>query len=152
MSVRKRVRQKGFAGTTQEAVVSLLVAASHARQELEEVCRAHGLTHDQYNVLRILRGVHPEGHPRYRIGERLMERSPDVTRLLDRLERQGLVERYRSEEDLRLSFSRITDDGLELLASMEAPMADAQAAITRPLEPDEQRELIHLCGKLTPPA
>lgn len=150
MSIRERVHQDRFKNPGQEAVVSLLVAAGHARQEMEAVCREHGLTHDQYNVLRILRGVHPQGHPRYRIAERLIERAPDVTRLLDRLEKQGLVERYRSDEDLRLSFSRITEDGLALLAGMDGALEAAQARVTRSLEPDELRELIHLCGKLTP--
>src|SRR5215204_2537155 len=62
-------------------------------QRMNDVCRKHGVTHDQYNILRILRGVHPTGHPRCEITKRLISRAPDVTRLLDRLVRQGLVER-----------------------------------------------------------
>src|SRR5688500_2300934 len=124
MTIRERVRQRSFESSAQEAVVSLLVAAGHVQRALAEVCARHGITHDQYNVLRILRGAHPRGHPRYEVAERLIDRAPDVTRLLDRLERQGLVERARSDEDRRLSLSRITGEGLELLDRM-APEIDA---------------------------
>ena len=95
MSIHKRVAQRRFESPAQKAMVSLLVTAGHVGRALDEVCLAHGITHDQYNVLRILRGVHPEGHARYAIAERLIGRSPDVTRLLDRLAREGSVARRR---------------------------------------------------------
>ncbi len=114
VSIHKRVAQRRFESPAQKAMVSLLVTAGHLARALEEVCAAHGITHDQYNVLRILRGVHPEGHPRYAIAERLIDRSPDVTRLLDRLEREGFVGRSRSDEDRRLSISLNGPDHLQL--------------------------------------
>lgn len=119
MSIKTHLGQKRFESPAQEAMLSLLVAAGHLDRALEHVCAAHGITHDQYNVLRILRGAHPEGHPRYAIAERLIDRAPDVTRLLDRLGREGLVERYRSDEDRRLSISRATDRGLKLLKAVD---------------------------------
>ena len=117
--LRERVRQDRFEDDLQEAFVSLLVTAGHLRQALDEACEAHGLTHDQYNVLRILRGALPGGHPRHEIADRMIERSPDVTRFLDRLERDGLVERYKSDEDRRLSMTRVTEKGLGALAETD---------------------------------
>ena len=117
MTLEDRVHQASFRSPAEEAGVSVLVAGAHLAHLLEEVCSTQGITHDQYNVLRILRGVYPDGHPRYEIGRRLIERSPDVTRLLDRLERRGLVSRYRAEGDRRLSLARIYCDERSEVAS-----------------------------------
>lgn len=150
MSLSKRVRQRRFESLEQEAMVSLLVAAGRLSRTLNEICEARGVTHDQYNVLRILRGVHPDGHPRYEIAQRLMDRAPDVTRLLDRLEREELVERYRSEEDLRLSFSRITAKGLSLLAELDPEIHELHRCFASPLDADEVGRLARLCARLLP--
>ena len=147
MSIQKRVAQRRFESPAQKAMVSLLVTAGHLARALEEVCDAHGITHDQYNVLRILRGVHPEGHPRYAIAERLIDRSPDVTRLLDRLEREGFVERSRSDEDRRLSISRITDQGMALLKEMDPLILNVHEGFTVCFSRDEMRQLATLCEK-----
>ena len=118
-NLHARVRQDAFEDPVQEAFVSLLVTAGHLRQALDEACQPHGITHDQYNVLRILRGAHPGGHPRREIADRMIERSPDVTRFIGRLERDGLVERYKSDEDRRLSMTRVTAKGLAVLAAAD---------------------------------
>lgn len=123
----------------------MLVAAGHLSRALDEVCSARGITHDQYNVLRILRGVHPGGHPRYAVAERLIDRSPDVTRLLDRLEREGRVERFRSDEDRRLSLSRITDEGLRLLNVLDPEIRAVHERFGAGLDAGELRELGRLC-------
>src|SRR6266498_3258205 len=99
MPVRERVEQRRFPSVASEALVSLVVAAEHFTQAADALCARHGITGDQMNVLRILRGAHPQGHPRYEVGRRLLRRSPDVTRLLDRLERKGLVVPARSGDD-----------------------------------------------------
>ncbi len=145
MSIQKRVAQKRFESPAQKAMVSLLVTAGHVARVLDEVCVAHGITHDQYNVLRILRGVHPEGHPRYAIAERLIDRSPDVTRLLDRLGREGLVERSRSAEDRRLSISRITDQGMTLLKEIDPRILEVHERFTACFSRDEMHQLATLC-------
>ncbi len=147
MSIQKRVAQKRFGSPAQKAMVSLLVTAGHVARALDEVCVAHGITHDQYNVLRILRGVHPEGHPRYAIAERLIDRSPDVTRLLDRLGREGLVERSRSDEDRRLSISRITDQGMTLLKEIDPRILEVHERFTACFSRDEMHQLATLCEK-----
>ncbi len=150
MSIHKRVAQRRFESPAQKAGVSLLVTAGHLARALEEVCAAHGITRDQYNVLRILRGVHPEGHPRYAIAERLIDRSPDVTRLLDRLERVGFVGRSRSDEDRRLSISHITDRGITLLKDIDPRILKVHERFTAPFSRDEMHQLATLCEKALP--
>jgi DNA-binding MarR family transcriptional regulator len=89
-----------------------------------ELFRRAGLSGAQYNVLRILRGAPRAGAPCQYIGERLLTRVPDVTRLLDRLGAAGLVTRRRSDEDRRVVLARLTAAGRELLARLDAPVAE----------------------------
>jgi DNA-binding MarR family transcriptional regulator len=148
MSLKDRVRQKAFRTLDEEAMVALLVAAAHLRRRLDEVCAQEDITSDQYNVLRILRGVYPGGHPRYEIRERLIDRAPDVTRLLDRLARGGLVRRYRADGDRRLSLARITDRGLALLDRLDGAIAAEHRHHARVLTKDQKATLAQLCGAL----
>lgn len=150
MTIRDRVRQPLFPTAAAEAAVGLLLAAAHLTRRLEDACAAARLTHDQYNVLRILRGVYPAGHPRYEIAVRLIDRSPDVTRLLDRLVKRGLVTRYRAAGDRRLSLARITDRGLALLARLDAPIQAVHAEFVAPLSDAESAQLAALCERLIP--
>lgn len=148
MSIEARVRQQRFPSPAAHAFVSVVVAAEHLTQEAGEVCARHGITGDQYNVLRILRGVYPGGYARGEIKRRLMRRSPDVTRLLDRLARQDLVERERGDEDRRLSLARITAEGLALLKRLDPEMELLMERMTAPLDSHELRELVRLCDTL----
>ena len=141
MSVGTRVGQASFRSPAEAAFVGLLAAAALAVQRLDEVCGAHGLTHTQYNVLRILRGVHPEGHPRFEVGRRLIARAPDVTRLLDRLERQGLVERGWARDNRRHSIARITRRGLDLLRTLDPDVERVRRAMLGQLSDAELRQL-----------
>lgn len=151
MSIRKRVAQpRGFSSVVAEAFVGLVVAADQATQATGAVCERHGITGDQYNVLRILRGVHPGGHPRTEVTRRLMRRAPDVTRLLDRLERRHLVERSRSMEDRRLSVARITRTGLALLERIDPEMEEAMRRAMAPLGESQLRRLARLSDRLLP--
>ena len=120
-ALKARIQQKRFRNPAHEAILSLMVAAAHVRQMVEQACADHDLTQAQYNVLRILRGKHPDGYPRGEMASRMIDRAPDVTRLIDRLERRGLVERARSTEDRRLSITRITRKGLAVLAQARSP-------------------------------
>jgi DNA-binding MarR family transcriptional regulator len=85
------------------------------------VLKAEDLSSNQYNVLRILRGA-PEGLPCGEIGNRMITRDPDITRLLDRLEKRELISRSRETRDRRMVMARISPDGLELLARMDEPV------------------------------
>ena len=148
MPTKPRSHPRKSESPTQEAVVRLLVAAALVLQRLNDLLRQHGLTHDQYNVLRILRGVHPEGHPRLEIGRRMLSRAPDVTRLLDRLERQGLVERGWAPENRRHSIARITDAGLELLARADPAIHAVHREVTQDLSEEELLTLARICGRI----
>src|ERR1700757_3122275 len=94
-ALSRRLKQAEFSSPAQEALLSVMVAAAALNERMDRVCAGHKITRAQYNVLRILRGVHPEGHPRCEIAQRMIERAPDVTRLVDRLQAQGLVRRNR---------------------------------------------------------
>lgn len=147
-TIRERVQQGRFEDAKQKAFVSLLVTAGRLRQALSEACAPYGITHDQYNVLRILRGAHPGGHPRYEISSRLIERAPDVTRLLDRLERERYVERFRSQEDGRLSIARITDEGLGLLEEMDGAIRGVRERHLAELADEDCDVLTRLCMRV----
>ncbi len=86
-----------------------------------QVLKAEELSSNQYNVLRILRGA-PEGLPCGEIGNRMITRDPDITRLLDRLEKRGLISRSRETKDRRMVMTRITPEGLKLLARLDEPV------------------------------
>ena len=129
-------------------MVAVMRLAGVVQQRVGEVCEGYGITHDQYNVLRILRGAHPDGHPRFEVAARLISRAPDVTRLLDRLERQGLVERVRGEQDRRMTVSRITDEGLQLLDVVDPEVDAVHAKLALSLSRDAQLELARLCEAL----
>ncbi len=135
-------------GPGQEAMVAVLVAASRLLARLEEVCAGADITHDQYNLLRILRGAEPEGLARFAVAERLINRAPDVTRLLDRLERDGLVRRERSEDDRRLSIARITARGLALLDRLDPAVLAVHREATAPLDAATLRAITEGCRRL----
>ena len=88
------------------------------------VLKTEDLSSNQYNVLRILRGA-PEGLACGEIGNRMITRDPDITRLLDRLEKRGLISRCREDRDRRTVMTRITSEGLKLLARVDEPVQAA---------------------------
>ena len=91
---------------------------------LVRILKTEDLSATQYNVLRILRGS-PDGLPCGEIASHMITRDPDITRLLDRLERRGLISRCRETKDRRMVMARITPDGLKLLARLDEPVGDA---------------------------
>jgi len=142
-ALRKRIQQESFESPMQEAILNLLVTADYLRQQMDRACAELAITPAQYNVLRILRGVYPKGHPRGEIARRMIERAPDVTRLVDRLEKQALVERDRSAADRRLS--RITPAGIDLLARLAPRLAALESHLAERLSLRDQRELSRIC-------
>ena len=147
-TLRQRIKQRRFDSPAHEATLNLLVASGHVRQLVDAACETHGITQAQYNVLRILRGAHPGGYPRGEVGGRMVERAPDVTRLIDRLERHGLAERARSTADRRLSVTRITRAGLELLKRIDPQVADVQRRVTAAVPVRDLRELSRICERI----
>jgi DNA-binding MarR family transcriptional regulator len=106
----------------EEAALGIARTAAVLDHALSQMLKSHGITPTQYNVLRILRGAGDAGLCRNEVGERLIRRVPDVTRLLDRMEEQGLIDRQRSDADRRFVTTCITARGLELLDELDAPM------------------------------
>lgn len=106
----------------QQAFLDLLRTAESLTYELAEALRPYGLTHTQYNALRILRGAGEQGATCSEVSERMVTRVPDVTRLLDRLEAMGLIARARADADRRIVRTRITAEGLAILARLDEPV------------------------------
>jgi DNA-binding MarR family transcriptional regulator len=104
--------------------VALLQAADSLGQEAEQLVKASGLSGAQYNVLRILRGAEPAGLACRGIGDRMISHDPDMTRLLDRMEKRGLITRERQTDDRRVVKTRITPRGLTLLKTLDQPVHD----------------------------
>ena len=155
--LREQIRQsRPFRSTEEEAYLNLqrtanLLFQSGARIIKNAAPGRRGLTPSQYNVLRILRGVSPDPLTCGEISRRLVTPGPDVTRLLDRLESQGWVERIRDEADRRLVRSRITKVGLELLAGLDEAVAEWLQDSLGHLDAAEQQRLIELLEKARAP-
>jgi DNA-binding MarR family transcriptional regulator len=124
MNARTKPGCPGATPLEDQIFVALLKAADSLASEAEQLMKANGLTSTQYNVLRILRGAGPEGLPCSTIAERMISRDPDMTRLLDRMEKRALISRERQKEDRRVVKARITDEGLKLLKKMDAPIRE----------------------------
>jgi DNA-binding MarR family transcriptional regulator len=148
MTIKDQVKQRTYRDRAEQAFVGLLFVGGRLFQSLEDVCAEHGLTHTQYNVLRILRGVHPAGHPRCEIADRLITRAPDVTRLLDRLERQGLIERTWSKENRRLSMAKITRRGIDVLQRLDPAVKALEQSTVGRLTASEQKDFARMCDQM----
>jgi DNA-binding MarR family transcriptional regulator len=142
-SIRDEIRQtRPFASAADEAVVTLLGTADRVRTALSAVVEAHGITLQQYNVLRILRGAGEEGLPTLDIASRMIEHSPGITRLLERLERRRLVRRVRCPEDRRQVLCHATEAARRLLAGLDGPMADASRGFLAGLDAAQTEALV----------
>jgi len=143
--LRSEIKQsKPFRSPAEEAAVALMRTSDLLHRRLSEVVEPHGITHQQYNVLRILRGSDPAPLPTLEIATRMIEQAPGITRLLDRLEAKGLVRRERCQEDRRQVHCWITASGLELLAGLDQPLLAAVRDGFKPLTRDALRELVGL--------
>jgi len=129
---------------TAEAFLELLRTADVLVQGLAATLKPYGLSLNQYNVLRILRGAGPGGLPCGQIAERMLTRDPDMTRLLDRLEGRGLVGRCRGQDDRRVVLTRITGQGMKVLADLDEPVRKRHEEQLGHLSAAKLRTLIEL--------
>lgn len=129
-------------------LIAVLQSADRLRRRAEDMLAAHDVTLQQFNVLRILRGARPDGLCTLTIAERMIEQTPGITRLIDRLETKGLVRRVRSAEDRRQVWCRITPAGERLLARLDDPVEEFDRASVRGLSPADQDRLTALLGQL----
>ena len=147
--VEDRARKTGSA---EEAVfLELLRTCELLSRGPAQVIKQADLSATQYNVLRILRGA-PEGLPCGEIGNRMITRDPDITRLLDRLEKRGLIARCRENKDRRMVMTRITPEGLKLLDRLDEPVQQAHRRQLGHLGRERMRalaELLRACRDAT---
>jgi len=148
MTIREDLKQnKPFHAPTQEAAVALLHTADLVRRSVAAIVEPHGITPQQYNVLRILRGAGASGLPTLDIVERMVEEAPGITRLIDRLESKKLVSRKRCRTDRRQVFCCITERGLALLKGLDAPLREAENAALATLSSKQLGQLLALLDK-----
>jgi len=116
ISLKDEIKQgKPFPSKGAEAMLSILRTATILEHEQNEALKPYGVTSTQYNVLRILRGAGENGLCGREIGERLISKVPDVSRLLDRMDEVGLLTRERDPEDRRHVTARISTKGRKVL-------------------------------------
>jgi len=136
-ALAREIRQgKPFRSARQEATLGLLKTVDLLRRREAEVMEPFGVTDQQYNVLRILRGAGRDGLPTLEIAHRMIQRTPGITRLIDRLERKGLVVRRRCDTDRRQVYCVLAAAGGRLLARMDAPVARMDALLAALSDPD----------------
>ena len=144
----KRLKQETFESDTQEAILNILVTSNHIKSKVETLCARFGISLSQFNVLRILNGKYPDGYPRGDIISRMIEPAPDVTRLIDRLIKASLVERYFSIDDRRLSLARITKKGQSLLKKIKPEIDALNKIVSDNLSKSETKQLSVLLEKV----
>lgn len=137
-------QDKPFRSLSLEAAISVFRTADVLRRFFDRVLSGHGITTQQYNVLRILRGAGPEGLPTLDITDRLIERTPGVTRMIDRLVGKKLVLRERCDTDRRIVYCRLTDAGRSLLEALDGPVNRADDQAMASLTAPDLRKLIEL--------
>ncbi|HXI21068.1 MAG TPA: MarR family transcriptional regulator [Gemmatimonadales bacterium] len=146
--VHREIKQRRpFPSPAQEAIVALFRTTDRLRRRIAQVLEPSGVTLQQYNVLRILRGAGEGGLPTLEIVERMIEQTPGITRLLDRLERKRLVSRERCPSDRRQVTCRITESGLTLLAGLDATVDRTDEELLG-LEPAELRRFTALLDRI----
>jgi DNA-binding MarR family transcriptional regulator len=146
-ALRDEVKQtRGFRSSAHEGTVSILRTAAVLQRYFSQVVEGSGVTIQQYNVLRILRGAGSAGIPTLAIRDRMIEEAAGITRLLDKLELAGYVLRERSTPDRRQVLCQITPTGLRLLAALDEPIEAATEHAMSLLEDVEKRSLVEYLG------
>lgn len=133
-----------FPSLEAETAVNLVRTADMVLRGMEAALRPLGLSVEQFNVLRILRGAAPLGLPCGEIAARMVTRDPDITRLLDRLEARRLIKRARDTRDRRVVLARIRPEGRRILRAVDGPLEAANICSLRPLGRLRLRQLVTL--------
>jgi DNA-binding MarR family transcriptional regulator len=133
-----------FSSIEEEAFLNLVQTADHLARRVEDLFRPTELSSTQFNVLRILRAAGEDGLQCGQICEQMISRDPDMTRLLDRLEKRGLILRSRDAHDRRVVRARITAAALSLLGKLDEPLAQLHRLQLKHMTPDQLRMLISL--------
>lgn len=151
MNLKERLKQATFESPSQESMLNVMVTNSWLLSEMAGTMGAFEITPAQYNVLRILRGSHPNALTCSDIGSRLIDRTPDVTRLLNRLQKRRLISRERADHDRRVVEVHITKKGLDLLKKMDPAVSDSIDRLGSALNASEHKQLSDLLDRLRTP-
>jgi DNA-binding MarR family transcriptional regulator len=144
-------QNKPFATLQQEAMLNIIRTNNVLNDSFEKTLKPYKITGTQYNVLRILRGAEPDGLCRNEVRERLLNRMPDATRLLDRMEEAGLVTRSREAGDRRMVRTRLTKQGHKLVDGLDTPVAAEHQKQLGHLTSEELKSLIKLLTEVRNP-
>ncbi len=149
-TIHHEIRQTKPFRSLQEQLVINLMRTTRAIEEswIQYLKRSEGISQSQYNILRILRGARPKAVKISEISDRMITRDPDVTRLVDRLIKQGLVRRERDTEDRRVVLVEITGAGLAMLARLDEPAGEYTEGAMAGLKPAELRTLDSLLNEV----
>lgn len=131
-----------------EAATTLLRTGDMVRRYYERRVESYGITFQQYNVLRILRGAGSDGLPTLEIGERMIQEAPGITRLVDRLVRKDMVIRDRAIDDRRKVICRITPAGLDLVAELDEPCVRWDEELMAKLSEKDLESLIAILDRV----
>ena len=149
IALQDEIKQtRPFRSSAEEVCVSVLRTAAVLQRHLAQVVEAYGITIQQYNVLRILRGAGDAGLPTLAIRDRMVEEAAGITRLLDKLESAGYVVRERSTPDRRQVLCHITPKGESLITSLDGPMDAANQRAGSNLDDHDRREIVELLGAI----
>lgn len=132
--------QSRFESEQQKAMLNVMFTANWFKSQQAELFRPVGISLQQYNILRILRGA-KDKMSMQRVKERMIDRAPNATRLTDKLIAKGLVERERCDEDRRVVYVRISEKGLALLQEIDRRNRKTLQAMVENLSDDDAREL-----------
>jgi DNA-binding MarR family transcriptional regulator len=147
MELEKEIKQTNFHSDMQKMVVNLLFTASWVAYQHSELLKPHGITIQQYNVLRILRGQYPEPATVHLIQERMLDKMSNASRLVERLRQKGYVERRQCPNDRRSVDILITPTGLKLLEKLDVELQNWEGNLNT-LNPSEIQTLNRLLDKL----
>ena len=137
-------QQRDFSSLEEEALLNVMRTSDCIQRAFQRRSRHWGVTSTQYNVLRILRGAHPEGLTCTAIGDRMITAEPDITRLLARLKTMKLIRQRRDRHDRRVVWTHISESGLELLRQMDPEILRAPKELLGHLAEPELAEFIRL--------
>lgn len=147
MKLEQEIHMTRFASVKQRTWLNLLVTASRVTADVSVIFKNHGLTEQQYNVLRILRGRYPDPINLCDIQERMIDKSSNATRLVEKLRKKGLADRHTCAENRRKVDICITDTGLELLDELDPEVEGKINDLFRNLDKDEIARMDELLEK-----
>ena len=137
-------QSKPFESLQGEVFLNLVRTTDELMRRVEDILKLAGLTHSQYNVLRILRGAGDQGLCCREIAERMISRDPDITRLVDRLERRELLTRSRDSRDRRIITVRIASAGQKILKDLDGPLTEYNRKLLSHIGKKDLQKLVDL--------